>query len=111
MREGLLQPRAWSEGDVSVEYCLQREAGELAGVTRARQAKALSACTTHWLSCRDPLSCMLKTYVLSGTCMDFMISWQAQHASEVLRIRSESARTLEETTYTLEARVRSSNYD
>ncbi len=34
-REGLAQPRAWSEGDVSAEHSLQCEAGELAGVTRA----------------------------------------------------------------------------
>jgi hypothetical protein len=32
------QPRAWSLGDVSAEHCLQCEAGELAGVTRARLA-------------------------------------------------------------------------
>ena len=46
-REGLGQPRAWSEGDVSTEHCLQGEAGELAGVIRARQARPLSACTTY----------------------------------------------------------------
>ncbi len=45
--QGLAQPRAWSAGDVCAEYCLQCEAGELAGVTRARQARPLSACTTH----------------------------------------------------------------
>ncbi len=39
-REGLAQPRAWSEGDVSAEHCLQCEAGELAGVTRARQRQS-----------------------------------------------------------------------
>ncbi len=35
-REGLAQPREWSEGDVSAEHGLQCVAGELAGVTRAR---------------------------------------------------------------------------
>ena len=38
---------AWSEGDVSAEHCVPREAGELAGGTCARQARPLSACTTH----------------------------------------------------------------
>ncbi len=49
-REGLAQaaqPRAWSEGDVSAGHCLYCEAGELGGVTRARQARPLSACTAH----------------------------------------------------------------
>ena len=39
--------RVESEGDVSAEHCLQCEAGEPAGVTRARPARPLSACTTH----------------------------------------------------------------
>ncbi len=33
----------WREGDVSAEHCLQCEARELAGVTRVRQARPLSA--------------------------------------------------------------------
>ncbi len=44
--KGLAQLRACSEGAVSAEHCLQREAGELDGVTRARQARPLSACAT-----------------------------------------------------------------
>ncbi len=47
MREGLAQPRAWSEGDMSAEHCLQCEAGELAVATRTRQARRLSACTAQ----------------------------------------------------------------
>jgi hypothetical protein len=39
--------RAWSEGDVSAERCLHREAGELAGVTRVLQARPLSVCTAY----------------------------------------------------------------
>jgi hypothetical protein len=38
------QPRAWSEGDVSAEHCLQGEAGELAGLARVRQARPSRAC-------------------------------------------------------------------
>ena len=47
VREKDLRSRAWSEGHVSAEHYLQCEAGELAGVTRTRQARPLSACTTH----------------------------------------------------------------
>ncbi len=39
-RKGLVQLRARSEGDVSAEHCLQCDAGELAGVTRARLRQA-----------------------------------------------------------------------
>ena len=46
-REGLSQQLAWSACDVNAEHCLQFEAGELAGVARAWQARPLSACTTH----------------------------------------------------------------
>jgi hypothetical protein len=47
VREKDWRSRAWSEGDVSAEHCLQCEVGELAGVKGARQARPLSACTTH----------------------------------------------------------------
>ncbi len=41
-RERLAQPRVWGKGDVGAEHC---EAGELAGVTRARHSRFLSAFT------------------------------------------------------------------
>ena len=52
---------------MSAEHCLQCEAGELAGVTRARQARPLSACTHSALVCFhknkyplvEPIHCVL----------------------------------------------------